>query len=235
MTRSPSEDPTLLLHAALDGELDAAGMIEIERRLAADPALAAEYARLVALRDAIRARAPRVERARFLARPRHRNGAGAEPPGAARRTAPAVAVRSALWRARRVAGDRASLSGPAATGCSRRRSPTTTSSVRSSPASSGADCPASRSMSRLRTAIRSSLGSRQGSRARRRSSISRRMVSRWSAAASTSLAKTPVATLVYQRREHQIALERIARLRRPLPGARRACGRAMAIATPRMG
>jgi anti-sigma factor RsiW len=34
-------------------------MIEVEARLAADPALAAEYARLVALRDAIRARAPR--------------------------------------------------------------------------------------------------------------------------------------------------------------------------------
>jgi len=59
MTQTPSEDPTLLLHAALDGELDAAGMMAIERRLAADSALAAEYARLVALRDAIRARAPR--------------------------------------------------------------------------------------------------------------------------------------------------------------------------------
>jgi anti-sigma factor RsiW len=53
------DDPTLLLHAALDGELDAAGMMGIEARLAADPALAAEYARLGALRKAIRARAPR--------------------------------------------------------------------------------------------------------------------------------------------------------------------------------
>ena len=51
MTEPPSDDPTLLLHAALDGELDAAGMIAIERQLAADPALAAEYARLTALRD----------------------------------------------------------------------------------------------------------------------------------------------------------------------------------------
>lgn len=59
MTDSQRNDRTLLLNAALDGELDAAGMIEIEAKLAADPALAAEYARLVALRDAIRARIPR--------------------------------------------------------------------------------------------------------------------------------------------------------------------------------
>jgi anti-sigma factor RsiW len=59
MTDAPHDDPTLLLQAALDGELDAAGMIDVEARLAADPALAAEYARLVALRDAIRTRIPR--------------------------------------------------------------------------------------------------------------------------------------------------------------------------------
>ncbi|SFK35666.1 anti-sigma factor family protein [Methylocapsa palsarum] len=59
MTTSPPPDPTLLLQAALDGELDAAGMIEIEARLAADPALAAQYARLGALRDSITARASR--------------------------------------------------------------------------------------------------------------------------------------------------------------------------------
>jgi anti-sigma factor RsiW len=61
----------MLLHAALDGELDVLGMIEIEAKLAADPALAAEYARLVALRDAIRARishqsAPESLRARLM-------------------------------------------------------------------------------------------------------------------------------------------------------------------------
>ena len=66
------EAETLLLHAALDGELDAAGMIDVEARLAADPALAAEYARLVALRCAIRTRLPRERapdalRARVLA------------------------------------------------------------------------------------------------------------------------------------------------------------------------
>ena len=62
MTERRSDDPMLLLHAALDGELDAAGAMEVEARLAADPALAAEYARLVALRNAIGTRLP-LERA----------------------------------------------------------------------------------------------------------------------------------------------------------------------------
>ncbi len=62
----------LLLQAAVDGELDAAAMIEFEARLAADPALAAKHARLVALREAIARRAPRPKapealRARVLA------------------------------------------------------------------------------------------------------------------------------------------------------------------------
>jgi anti-sigma factor RsiW len=47
-------DNTLLLQALLDGELDASGAIEMERRLGSEPNLAAEYARLVALRGAIR-------------------------------------------------------------------------------------------------------------------------------------------------------------------------------------
>jgi len=59
MTERHSDDLTLLLHAALDGELDAAGAMDVEGKLAADPALAAEYARLIALRDAIRTRLPR--------------------------------------------------------------------------------------------------------------------------------------------------------------------------------
>lgn len=56
---SDRDDRTLLLHAALDGELDAAGAIETERRLAADPQAQAEYAQFVALRKAIRTQAPR--------------------------------------------------------------------------------------------------------------------------------------------------------------------------------
>jgi len=59
MTEPDFEDRLLLLHAALDGELDAAGVIEMERMLAADPELAAQYARLEALRQTIRAKAPR--------------------------------------------------------------------------------------------------------------------------------------------------------------------------------
>jgi anti-sigma factor RsiW len=59
VSETPRDDPTLLLHAAIDGELDAVGMLEIETTLAVDPALATEYARLGALRDAIRTRIPR--------------------------------------------------------------------------------------------------------------------------------------------------------------------------------
>jgi anti-sigma factor RsiW len=55
----PETDDRMLLHAALDGELDAAGMIGIERRLAFDQVLSAEYARLKALRTVISAYAAR--------------------------------------------------------------------------------------------------------------------------------------------------------------------------------
>jgi len=87
MTDSPDNPTLLLLHAALDGELDAVGMIEVEAKLAADPKLAAEYARLVALREAIRARVPRQTapdalRARILSMAQ---ASGAASPTAARR------------------------------------------------------------------------------------------------------------------------------------------------------
>jgi anti-sigma factor RsiW len=59
MTEAAHDDRMFLLQAAVDGELDAAGMIDVEARLAADPALAAEYSRLVVLRDAIKRRIPR--------------------------------------------------------------------------------------------------------------------------------------------------------------------------------
>jgi anti-sigma factor RsiW len=52
-------DPVLLVHAYLDGELDPANALEIERRLAADPALAAERDRVEALRTALRQNFPR--------------------------------------------------------------------------------------------------------------------------------------------------------------------------------
>ena len=65
-------DDLLMLQALLDGELDASGVIDMERRIAADPRLAAEYARLRALRGAIqggamREAAPESLRARIAA------------------------------------------------------------------------------------------------------------------------------------------------------------------------
>ena len=60
MTSSSSRDDSiLLLHAYLDGELDAAAAIEMEQRIAADPALTAERDRIETLRRALRERLPR--------------------------------------------------------------------------------------------------------------------------------------------------------------------------------
>lgn len=47
-------DESLLVHALVDGELDPASALQLERRIAADPALAAERARAEALRSALR-------------------------------------------------------------------------------------------------------------------------------------------------------------------------------------
>ena len=56
----PAPDPRRLrLHAALDGELDAANALALERDLAADPTLAAEYREIDAVRDAMRRLVPR--------------------------------------------------------------------------------------------------------------------------------------------------------------------------------
>lgn len=60
MTRSnPPGDSTMLIHAYLDGELDPANALEIERRMAADPALATEYRKAEALQRLMRERLPR--------------------------------------------------------------------------------------------------------------------------------------------------------------------------------
>ncbi|MBZ9859439.1 anti-sigma factor family protein [Mesorhizobium sp. CA12] len=62
------QDMKLMIHALVDGELDAAAALAVERRMAADPELAAEHARLVALRGAV-ANVPRqAVRDDFLAR-----------------------------------------------------------------------------------------------------------------------------------------------------------------------
>jgi anti-sigma factor RsiW len=50
------EDPAgmnLMIHALVDGELDAAAALAVERRIAADPLLAAAHARIVALQAAV--------------------------------------------------------------------------------------------------------------------------------------------------------------------------------------
>lgn len=53
-------DMRLLLHALADGEVDAATALALERRMAEEPALAAEYQRITALKAAI-GRLPRPE------------------------------------------------------------------------------------------------------------------------------------------------------------------------------
>lgn len=50
----------LMIHALVDGELDAAAALAVERRIAADPRLAAEHARIVALQGAL-SRLPRPD------------------------------------------------------------------------------------------------------------------------------------------------------------------------------
>src|SRR5438046_3186217 len=50
---------TLLVHAYVDGELDPANAIAVEQRIAADPVLAGEHARVQALRRTLRERLPR--------------------------------------------------------------------------------------------------------------------------------------------------------------------------------
>jgi anti-sigma factor RsiW len=61
---TPSSNPDalpddLLVHAYVDGELDPANAFALERRMAADPALAAERAKAEALRQALREKLPR--------------------------------------------------------------------------------------------------------------------------------------------------------------------------------
>ena len=90
-----SDDRMLQVNAALDGELDALSALEFERKLAADPALAAEYRRLEVLRQAIRRSGPLEAAPPALA---DRVAALAAP---AARSAPAVQVRAFGWTAAR--------------------------------------------------------------------------------------------------------------------------------------
>ena len=67
MTVSPT-DPRLLVHAYVDGELDPAHALEMERQFASNPALRAERERVEALRRAIREQLPREAAPADLAR-----------------------------------------------------------------------------------------------------------------------------------------------------------------------
>ena len=58
MPRSLPDDP-IFIHAYLDGELDSVDAIEMKKRIAADPSLAAECERIEALRQLMRDRMPR--------------------------------------------------------------------------------------------------------------------------------------------------------------------------------
>jgi len=58
-TNSPAAADALLVHAHVDGELDPANALALERRIAAEPALAAERAKVDALRRALREKLPR--------------------------------------------------------------------------------------------------------------------------------------------------------------------------------
>jgi anti-sigma factor RsiW len=69
MTASaPADNANLLVHAYVDGELDPAHALEVERQLARDPALAAEHARVETLQRLIRERLPREPAPLGLAR-----------------------------------------------------------------------------------------------------------------------------------------------------------------------
>ena len=76
---SSREEALLLLNAYLDGELDAASALDIERRLASDPALRAEHDRLGRLRVALAAQRDRVRASDHLRRRIAAIGDGAAP------------------------------------------------------------------------------------------------------------------------------------------------------------
>lgn len=96
-----AEGMRLMLNALVDGELDAAAALAVERRIAADPALAAEHGRLVALRAAFARLPPQMPSDDFLARIAAIGQAGAgasETSGEARATRPLAQSRAGAGR-----------------------------------------------------------------------------------------------------------------------------------------
>jgi len=61
MTTADHDRSKLLVHAYVDGELDPVNAVAFEQQIAADPALAAERARIEALRQALRDKLPATE------------------------------------------------------------------------------------------------------------------------------------------------------------------------------
>ncbi len=101
MTDRDPNERLLRLNAALDSELDAMGSLEFERELSDDPALAAEYRRLGALRDAVRRHAPREMASQALADRIAALVPPALPPQAAAASATVVPLPRRAWFDRR--------------------------------------------------------------------------------------------------------------------------------------
>jgi anti-sigma factor RsiW len=98
MTDRDADDRLLRLNAALDGELDAMASLEFDRAMRDDPAIAAEYRRLAALRDVVRRHAPREVAPQLLV-DRIAALASSAPPAqtAAAQTATVVPLRRRAW------------------------------------------------------------------------------------------------------------------------------------------
>lgn len=115
-------DDELLLNAYVDGELDAAGVIEFERRLGAEPELAAARDRLLKLREAMRIHAPREAapdalKARILAELLEQPSPAFEATGVWRGRTPRVALLTSLAACFVVAAGLAGYFGGAARDC----------------------------------------------------------------------------------------------------------------------
>jgi anti-sigma factor RsiW len=98
---SNQDDLVLLLHAYADGELDAATVLAMERKLASDNALARELSRILALKQAVAAKLPRDStsealRARITGRVPRRSGSRGLLPSDWRQLAAALLVGLAL-------------------------------------------------------------------------------------------------------------------------------------------
>ena len=101
MSERDMSERLLRLNAALDGELDAMASLAFERELRDDPALAAEYQRLAALRDAVRRHAPREAAPQALAGRIAALAPSAPPSQAAAPAATVVPLRRRTWLDRR--------------------------------------------------------------------------------------------------------------------------------------